>query len=121
MEPMSAKSLIDSGALVINGTDTPVEDVDPLASYHASVTRKRADNGMEFFTEQKMNREQALRSYTINCAYAAFEEDKKGSLEVGKYADIVILDKNLQSCTDDEILETKVLMTIVNGEVVYQP
>ena len=114
------KSLIESGALVVNGTDAPVEDVDPIRSYYASVTRKREDNGMSFFTEQKMTREEAVRSYTINGAYAAFEEKLKGSLEVGKYADLVVLDKNLLTCPDDEILNTKVLMTMIDGTVVYQ-
>lgn len=113
------KSLIEAGAVVVNGTDAPVEDVDPIKSFYASVTRKREDNGMAFFTEQKMTREEAIRSYTINGAYAAFEEDKKGSLETGKYADLVILDKNLMNCTDEEILDTKVLLTMIDGKVVY--
>ena len=113
------KSLIEAGAVVVNGTDAPVEDVDPIKSFYASVTRKREDNGMAFFTEQKMSREEAIRSYTINGAYAAFEEDKKGSLETGKYADLVILDKNLMNCSDEEILDTKVLLTMIDGKVVY--
>lgn len=113
------KSLIESGAMVINGTDAPVEDVNPIKSFYASVTRKREDNGFEFFTEQKMTREEAVRSYTINCAFAAFEEDQKGSLEAGKYADLIVLSNNLLECADDEILTTKVLMTMIDGKVVY--
>lgn len=113
------KSLIESGAVVINGTDAPVEDVDPLASYYASVTRRRSDTGLEFFTEQKMTREEALRSYTIDAAYGAFEEDVKGSLEIGKYADLTILDHNLLTCSDEEILKTQVLYTIVDGKIQY--
>ncbi len=114
------RNLMNHGSKIINGTDAPVEDVDPLKSFYASVTRKRVDTGFEFFTEQKMTRLEALQSYTINCAYAAFEEKDKGSLEIGKYGDIVILDQNLLSCTDAEILKTQVLYTIINGKVVYE-
>lgn len=114
------RSLIDSGARINNGTDAPVEDVDPIESFYASVTRKRADNGLAFFPEQSMTRMEALESYTINNAYAAFEEDLKGSLEIGKLADITILSKDLLKCSDEEILETEVLYTIIDGEVKFQ-
>ncbi len=113
------RSLLDSGAKVANGTDAPVEDVDPFECLYASVTRKRVDSGLEFFPEQRMTREEALYSYTLWNAYAAFEEEDKGSLEVGKLADIVVLSKDLATCTDAEILETKVKMTIVGGEVKF--
>lgn len=113
------RSLLDSGAKVANGTDAPVEDVDPFECLYASVTRKRVDSGLEFFPEQRMTREEALYSYTLWNAYAAFEEEDKGSLEVGKLADIVVLSKNLATCTDEEILETEVKMTIVGGEVKF--
>jgi predicted amidohydrolase YtcJ len=114
------RSLLDHGAVVTNGTDAPVEDVDPIASFYATVTRKRIDNGMEFFPEQKLTREEAIYSYTMANAYAAFEEQLKGSLEPGKVADIVILNKDLITCTENEIPETRVLMTIVNGEIKYR-
>lgn len=114
------RSLLDSGALVLNGTDAPVEDVDPIRSYYATVTRKREDNPLAFFPEQKMTREEGLRSYTIDNAYAAFEESVKGTLEVGKYADIVILSENLLTCKEEKILNTEVRYTIVNGEVKHQ-
>jgi len=114
------RSLMDAGSIIANGTDAPVEDVDPIPSFYASVTRKRADNKMIFFPMQKMNRIEAIRSYTINNAYAAFEEEYKGSLEVGKVADIVILSEDLMSCSDDEILDTEILYTIVDGKVKYQ-
>lgn len=113
------RSLLDSGARVANGTDAPVEDVDPFECLYASVTRKRVDSGLEFFPEQRMTREEALYSYTLWNAYAAFEENDKGSLEVGKLADIVVLSKDLATCTDTEILETEVKMTIVGGEVKF--
>ncbi|MBN8679907.1 MAG: amidohydrolase [Chitinophagales bacterium] len=114
------RSLIDSGAHLTNGTDAPVEDVDPLPCLYASVTRKRADTGFEFFTEQKMTREEALRSYTIWNAWGAFEEKEKGSLTPGKLADIVVLSKDLLQCQPEEILQAKVLKTIVGGKVVFE-
>ena len=114
------RTLLDVGAIVTNGTDAPVEDVDPIESYYASVTRKRSDTGIAFFPEQSMTREEALKSYTLSNAYAAFEEKDKGSLEVGKLADITVLSKNILTCTDDEILEAEVLYTIIGGKVKYQ-
>jgi hypothetical protein len=110
------QKLMKSGALVTNGTDAPVEDVDPLASYYATVTRKLKD-GSVFYPEQRMNRMEALRSYTINTARAAFEEDVKGTLKTGKYADLVVLSKDILTVPDDEILEAKVVYTIVGGKV----
>jgi len=78
------------------------------------------DNGYEFFPQQKMTREEALHSYTLANAYSAFEEDLKGSLEVGKLADMVVLNKNLISCSEPELLETEVLYTFVGGELKYK-
>ncbi len=114
------RSLLDNGVIIANGTDAPVEDVSPIQSFYASVTRKRADTGMAFFTEQSMTRQEALHSYTLGNAYAAFEEKEKGSLTPGKLADIVILSNDLLSCPDEAILDTEVLYTIVGGEVKYQ-
>jgi predicted amidohydrolase YtcJ len=113
------KSLLESGAIVTNGTDAPVELVDPLASFYASVTRRLSDK-VTFFPEQVMTREEAIRSYTIDCAYAAFEETSKGSLVPGKLADIIVLSNDLLECDESEIKDTKVLMTILDGEIVYQ-
>jgi hypothetical protein len=113
------QSLIQSGAVVTNGTDVPVEDVDPIASFYASVSRKLA-SGTTFFPEQKMTREQALRSYTVQCAYAAFEEDVKGTLSPGKLADVVVLSQDLLTVPEDKILATKVELTIVGGKVVHE-
>jgi predicted amidohydrolase YtcJ len=113
------RSLLDSGAVVSNGTDAPVEDVDPIASFYASVTRRMA-NGQAFHPEQRMTREEALRSYTLSAAYAAFEEDIKGSLTVGKLADVTVLSKDILSVPDEQIRDAKVLYTIVGGEVKYE-
>lgn len=114
------RSLLDSGAHLANGTDTPVEAVDPLPCLYAAVTRKSADTAFEFFPEQKMTREEALLSYTIWNAYAAFEENEKGSLTPGKLADIVVLTKNLLTCPPEEILQAKLLKTIVGGKVLFE-
>ena len=88
------QKLMQSGAVVTNGTDAPVEDVDPLASYYASVSRMMV-NGERFYPDQRMSRVEALKSYTINSAYAAFEEDLKGTLTPGKLADITVLSRNI--------------------------
>ena len=114
------RQLVDNGAVVTNGSDVPVEDINPKESFYATVTRKRIDNGFEFFPENALTRQEAIHSYTLANAYAAFEEDKKGSLELGKYGDITILSKNWLTCTDEEILDTEVLYTIVNGEIKYK-
>lgn len=113
------RSLLDSGARLANGTDTPVEDVNPLPCLYAAVTRKRADTGLEFFPEQKMTREEALLSYTTWNAYAAFEENEKGKLAPGMLADIVVLSKNLLTCPPEDILQARVLKTIVGGKVLF--
>ena len=114
------RSLLDNGVIVANGTDAPVEDVDPIKSYYASVTRRREDSGLVFFSEQKMTREEAIYSYTLGNAFAAFEDEYKGSLRAGKVADLVILSNDLVKCTDDEILKTKVLYTITDGKVRFK-
>jgi predicted amidohydrolase YtcJ len=113
------QSLIQSGAIVVNGSDAPVEDVDPIACFYASVTRE-LPSGAIFFPEQRMTREQALRSYTLNAAYAAFEEHIKGSLSPRKLADIAVLSEDIMTCPDEEILKAKVVYTIVGGEVLYK-
>ena len=100
------QSLLQSGAIVTNGTDTPVEDVNPIRSFHASVTR-RLDGGSSFYPEQRMTRAQALRSYTLDAAHAAFEEELKGSLTPGKLADMVVLSHDLLNCSDEDVLDTQ--------------
>ncbi len=112
------QSLFRSGAVVVNGTDPPVEDIDPLANFYRSITRVMAD-GSAFFPEQRMTREQALASYTVNGAYAAFEEDLKGTLSVGKLADITVLSRDIMTIPEAEILDTEVVYTIIGGKVRY--
>ena len=116
------RDLINHGAILINGSDVPVEPIDPIASFYASTTRKTLkglpNSGYE--PEQKMTRIEAMKSYTINAAYGAFEEKLKGSIEIGKYADFAVFSQNLITVPDDKILETKILYTIVNGKIEYQ-
>ncbi|QGW28540.1 amidohydrolase [Phnomibacter ginsenosidimutans] len=112
------KAFMQAGVLVNNGTDVPVEDADPIPNFFASVTRQLKD-GSTFYPEQKMSREEAIYSYTMANAKAQFEEKDKGSIEVGKYADFVLLSNNLLSCSDSAILQTKVLKTIVGGKVLF--
>ena len=116
------RDLIDNGGLIVNGSDVPVEPINPLASFYSSVSRKTLkgfpNNGYE--PKQKMTRLEALKSYTINAAYAAFEEDIKGSIDIGKYADFTVLSKNIITIPENEILNTKVLYTIINGKIEYQ-
>jgi predicted amidohydrolase YtcJ len=115
------QSLLRSGARIVNGTDAPVEPLSPIACFYASVTRKTLSQqpagGYE--PEERMSREQALRSYTLDAAYGAFEENIKGSVEVGKLANFTVLSKDIMKVPEEEILGTQIAMTIVNGKVVY--
>lgn len=116
------QSLLKSGAKIVNGTDAPVEPVNPIPSFYASVTRMTLKGQPEggYEPEEKMTREQALRSYTLDAAYGAFEEKFKGSIEKGKLADFAILSKDIMTVPDKEILSAEVLTTIVGGKVVYE-
>ncbi|PWL27240.1 MAG: amidohydrolase [Roseivirga sp. XM-24bin3] len=116
------QKLMDAGAVVCNGTDAPVEPLDPLPSFYASISRKTLDGFPEggFEADQAMTRAQALKSYTLDGAYAEFEEDFKGSIEVGKAADFTIFDKNIMTVPEQEILKAKATMTVVGGEIVFR-
>jgi predicted amidohydrolase YtcJ len=112
------QKLMKSGALIANGTDAPVEDIDPIPSFYASVARKTKD-GSVFYPDQRMSRMEALRSYTINAAFAGFDEANRGSLSVGKLADITILSKDILTIPEDQIPSAQILYTIVGGKVQY--
>ena len=112
------RDLFDSGALVGNGTDVPIESINPIASFYASVSRMTL-TGVKFFPEQAMTREEALASYTLNNAFAAFEENQKGSMTPGKLADIVVLSQNILAVSEADIPRTTVDLTIIGGELVY--
>lgn len=115
------QTLLQSGIPIVNGTDVPVEPLDPIASLFASVSRKTLkgtpDGGYE--PAEKMTREQALRSYTLDAAYGAFEEDIKGSITVGKLADFTVYSQDLMTVAEEEYLNTEIAMTIFDGKVVY--
>jgi predicted amidohydrolase YtcJ len=113
------QKLMKSGAVIANGTDAPVEEVDPLPGYYALVTR-RQKNGQVFYGDQRMTRDEALRAYTYNGAFAAFEESSRGSLTPGKLADIVVLSDDITKIPEEEIQKQEVLYTIVGGKIVYK-
>jgi predicted amidohydrolase YtcJ len=112
------QKLMKGGAIIANGTDVPVERIDPMANFYATITRKTKD-GSVFFGDQKMSRAEALKSYTWNGAYAAKEESLKGSITVGKLANITVLSKDIMTIPEDEITSTTVSYTIVGGKVAY--
>jgi predicted amidohydrolase YtcJ len=114
------KKLIDSGAIVLDGTDTPVEDTNPIANFYCGVTRAYAHGTKKFYPEQAKTRLQELQSYTWNNAYAIYAENELGSLSPGKLADITVFSDDLLTIPAEDILRTRVLYTIVGGKVVYQ-
>jgi predicted amidohydrolase YtcJ len=116
------QSLLKSGARVVNGTDVPVEPINPIASFFSSVTRQtlQGQPAGGYEPEEKMTRAQALKSYTLDAAYGAFEERIKGSIAAGKLADFTVFSTDIMTVPDDQILSTEVSMTIVGGKVLYQ-
>jgi predicted amidohydrolase YtcJ len=112
------QKLMKTGAVIANGTDAPVEDIDPIPSFYASVSRKVKD-GSVFYPDQRMSRMEALRSYTINAAFAGFDEANRGSLAAGKLADVTVLSKDLMTIPEDEIPSARILYTIVGGKVQF--
>jgi predicted amidohydrolase YtcJ len=113
------RSLMDLGVVVTNGTDVPVEDADPIPSFYGMVSRVTKD-GSVFVPEQRVTREEALKSYTLNNAYAAFQEADLGSLTVGKLADITVFSKDIMRIPENEIPTAKVEYTVVGGKIRFQ-
>ncbi|PWT97726.1 MAG: amidohydrolase [Bacteroidetes bacterium] len=116
------KKLLDENGWIALGTDFPVEDISPFKTFFAAVIRKDAKNFPEggFQMENALTRMQALRGMTIWAAKGAFEEKEKGSIEKGKDADFIITDKNIMECDPQQILQTKVKATYINGEKVFE-
>ena len=116
------RDLLNSGVVVASGTDAPVEPVNPMANFYAAVTRKTLAGLPKegFEPEQKLSREEALYAMTLAGAYAAFEEADKGSIEVGKLADITVLSQDILTVAESVILQTEVMLTLVGGEVAYK-
>ena len=115
------KTLLNKAGIVALGTDFPVERVNPMHTFYAAVARKDLENYPEggYRMEEALSREETLRGMTIWAAYSNFEEGEKGSIENGKFADFVVLDRNIMKVPEDDIPNTKVLATFVNGEKVY--
>jgi len=116
------RSLLNTGVVIPNGTDLPVEPVNPMIGFHAAITRQDASGWPAggWFPAERMTREEALLSMTLWPAYASFTEDVAGSLTPGKYADFVVLSQDIMSVAPERILDTQVLLTVLGGRVVYQ-
>lgn len=116
------QTFIKSGSIIAGGSDAPVERGEPMIEFYAAVARRdqKGFTGEGWHPEQKVTREQALKMFTIWAAYAAFEEGVKGSIEVGKLADLTILSADLMKIAEPEILKTRSVMTVIGGEVVYE-
>ena len=116
------RSLLDTGAHIAFGTDYSVEPLNPMEGLYAAVTRKdrRGEEGDGWFPEQKLTMEEAIELYTLGAAYAQFMEDRKGRIKEGYLADMVIVDRDLLTIPEDEIMQTQVTHTIVGGKVVYE-
>lgn len=113
------KSFLDNGVVVAAGSDNPVTDYHPLIGIHALVNRM-SKHGNRIPGDEKISVMDAIKIFTINNAYANFEEDKKGSLEINKLADLVVLNDSILNCPSDQIKKMSVDMTVIDGEVVYQ-
>jgi predicted amidohydrolase YtcJ len=114
------RAWIDEGIVVGGGTDSPVTPYYPFPSMWTSIARRTEVRGTQMGTEQKITREEAIKMYTINSAYLSFEENIKGSLEAGKLADMIVIDRDILTCLEDGIKDTKVLSTYLGGKVVYK-
>jgi predicted amidohydrolase YtcJ len=116
------QSLLKSGAIICGGSDAPVERGEPMIEFYAAITRKsiKGESHDGWHPEQAVSREEALKMFTMSAAYAAFEEKDKGSIEIGKLADLTILTKDIMKIPEPEILQTTCAMTVIGGEVVYE-
>jgi predicted amidohydrolase YtcJ len=113
-------SFLNKGVTLAFGTDYPVEPVSPFRGLYAAVTRKSENGKQEYFPEQRLTMDQAITAYTVGSAFAEFEEQEKGKLEAGMFADFVVLDRDVTSSAPDKILGAKVLRTVVGGKTVYE-
>jgi predicted amidohydrolase YtcJ len=118
------KAFLDAGLPVAGGSDAPVERGEPMIEFYAAVTRRdvrgRAGPDAEWHPEQKVTREQALRMFTLYPAIAAFEESRRGTIAAGKWADLTVLDRDIMTVPEPEILEAKTVMTVIAGEIVHR-
>ncbi len=122
MHGYAYKKLHDAGGIVALGTDFPVEDIDPRKTFYAAVFRQD-DTGFPaggFLPQERLSREETLLGMTLWAAFAQFEENEKGSIEVGKWADFFISETNVLTCEQQDVLSLKINRTIIHGETVYQ-
>ncbi|HEX8805840.1 MAG TPA: amidohydrolase family protein, partial [Candidatus Aquilonibacter sp.] len=115
------RSILDTGVIVANGTDAPVEPVNSLRTFHAAISRQNEANlpAGGWYPDQRMTRDEALRSMTIWAARANFQEEHIGSITPGKYADFVVMDRDWMTVAPDDVMATKILATYFNGGEVY--
>ena len=115
------QSLLQSGAVLASGSDAPVERGEPMIEFYAAVARRSLDGfaNADWHPEQRLTREQALRAMTLGAAYATFQENERGSIEPGKWADFTVLSADIMQIPEPEILRARCVMTIIGGEVVY--
>ena len=118
----SYKDLLDWSGKIALGTDFPVEKVSPLLTFYSAVARKDIEGNPSegFLKENALTRTEALKGMTIWAAYSNFEDSFKGSIEIGKFADFVILSKDIMTVSEEAITSTDIIATIVNGSIVYQ-
>jgi predicted amidohydrolase YtcJ len=116
------QSFLKAGTIIAGGSDAPVERGEPMVEFYAAVARKsiKGESGEGWHPEQAVSREQALKMFTIWPAYTAFEENDKGSIEVGKLADVTVFSNDIMKIPESEILQTRCAMTVIGGEVVFQ-
>lgn len=114
--------MLKSGAIIPGGSDAPVERGEPMIEFYAAVARKSLEGKSKegWHPEQAVSREQALKMFTIWPAFAAFEEKDKGTIEVGKLADLTVLSADIMNIPAPEILKTRCEMTVIGGEIVFQ-
>ncbi|MBS3950204.1 MAG: amidohydrolase family protein, partial [Peptococcaceae bacterium] len=116
------KSLLKTGAVLVFGSDCPVESMDPILGIHAAVNRQRPSGYPEegFYPEERLTVAEAVRAYTFGPAYASYQEDTCGTLECGRLGDLVVLEQDIFTIPPQEIHTVKVRVTVVGGKVVYQ-
>jgi predicted amidohydrolase YtcJ len=116
------RSLVDSGVMIPGGSDAPVEKGDPIVEFYAAAVRKDLDGsaGEHWHREERLEREEALKMLTAWAAYATFQEEKRGMIEVGTWADLTLLSQDILTVPEEEILKTKIELTVVNGRIVYR-
>ena len=119
MRAYAWRTFHDLGVVVPFGSDFPVESVDPRMGLYAAVTTRAPSGGPELRPDQKLSRERALRGFTYDAAYGMHREQRLGTIEVRKYADLTVFDRDLRTCPEAELLEAKVLLTVVGGRIVY--